>query len=221
VWNNPILFVDATGNTPKWVQDAWGATVQFGSNFWDGTKQVAAVVWDGTSNAAVFVWDNGLEDVYNFAIGDDINTLFFDPNASFGDKALVVGLTILPAGKVAGKSFKLVKSAGSNVAINAIRNVKLSSLPDNVQDMFKKYDAAGWKGSIKGQTPGTGAGARWDNDKNQLPTKTKDGSTIKYKEFDINNKIPGRDRDDKRFVWGDDGSVYYTSDHYTTFVKIR
>jgi RHS repeat-associated protein len=117
VWNNPLIFVDTTGNAPKWLQDAWQATVQFGSNVWDGTKQVA-----------VAVWDSGLVDVYNFAIGDDINTLFFDPNASFGDKALVVGLTIFPAGKVSkvvGKTYKLSKN-----------------LP--VPSKVKKFDYSSW-----------------------------------------------------------------------------
>ena len=34
------------------------------------------------------------------------------------------------------------------------------------------------------------------------------------KEFDVNNRIPGMDRDAERFVVGSDGSIYYTDSHY-------
>ena len=55
-------------------------------------------------------------------------------------------------------------------------------------------------------------------------TKTyADGVTkIQYKEFDINKADPVTNfRDDKRFVKGSDGSIYYTDDHYMTFKRIK
>jgi len=47
------------------------------------------------------------------------------------------------------------------------------------------------------------------------------GNVIKYKEFDVNNKELFEDRDNERFIHGSDGSVYYTNDHYETFIKIK
>lgn len=38
-------------------------------------------------------------------------------------------------------------------------------------------------------------------------------------EFDVNNKV-GIHRDAQRFVVGSDGKVYFSNDHYLTFVEI-
>ena len=89
----------------------------------------------------------------------------------------------------------------------------LSQLPQDVQTSFAKYDAAGWKGNVSGQTPGTRAGGAWDNGRGQLPTTDSAGKAISYKEFDVNSKT-GPSRDWQRFVCGSDGSVYYTDSHY-------
>jgi len=97
----------------------------------------------------------------------------------------------------------------------------INDLPSNVQNAYNKYDDNGWIGNVSGQTPGTGAGGVWDNDYAQLPTTDSTGSSITYKEFDVNNKISGSGRDGERFVVGSDGSIYYTSDHYETFTKIN
>jgi len=103
-------------------------------------------------------------------------------------------------------------------------------LPANVVNAYSAYEAHGWKGQVSGATPGTGAGGGWDNDKNQLSTTDSSGNTITYREFDINNKVPGVKRDGERFVVGSDGSIYYTDSHYgegdslnnlPDFVKIK
>ncbi len=44
---------------------------------------------------------------------------------------------------------------------------------------------------------------------------------INYKEYDINPYIKGQNRGTERIVIGDDGSVWYTNDHYFTFTKIE
>ena len=43
---------------------------------------------------------------------------------------------------------------------------------------------------------------------------------IIYKEYDIKPYIKGQNRGTERIVIGDDGSVWYTDDHYQTFTKI-
>lgn len=44
---------------------------------------------------------------------------------------------------------------------------------------------------------------------------------INYKEYDINPYIKGQNRGLERIVIGDDGSVWYTDNHYHTFTKIE
>lgn len=43
---------------------------------------------------------------------------------------------------------------------------------------------------------------------------------VSYKEYDLNKKIQGVGRDALRIVMGDDGTVWFTDDHYETFWKI-
>ena len=44
---------------------------------------------------------------------------------------------------------------------------------------------------------------------------------VNYKEYDINPYIKGQNRGTERIVIGDDGSVWYTNDHYYTFTQIE
>jgi ribonuclease T1 len=54
-----------------------------------------------------------------------------------------------------------------------------------------------------------------------LPRRDARGNRIRYREWDVNPKVPGKNRGAERLVTGSDGSAYYTSDHYRTFIKIR
>jgi len=117
----------------------------------------------------------------------------------------------------------------TNVARNAVNTAtgtiiipakRLSSLARNVQESFMKYRQNNWSGNVPGQTPGTRAGGIFRNADSRLPTRDFRGRTITYREFDVNNKIQGMRRDAQRFVVGSDGSVYFTADHYRTFIRI-
>ena len=88
-----------------------------------------------------------------------------------------------------------------------------TELPQNVQDSYNAYKKAGWK-NHSAQTPGTKAGKTFSNKNNMLPNVDINGNKIVYKEYDVNNYIPGSMRDSERFVVGSDGSVYYTDSHY-------
>ena len=44
---------------------------------------------------------------------------------------------------------------------------------------------------------------------------------VNYKEYDINPYVKGQNRGAERIVIGDDGSVWYTDDHYYTFEQIE
>ncbi|MCP1225877.1 hemagglutinin repeat-containing protein, partial [Sebaldella sp. S0638] len=98
---------------------------------------------------------------------------------------------------------------------------KLSNLPSNAQNAFANYENIGWQGNFSGQTNGTKARGEFQNKNALLPEYDSNNIKIEYKEFDINNKIPGQQRDKERFVIGSDGSVYFTDDHYKTFKKIK
>ena len=44
---------------------------------------------------------------------------------------------------------------------------------------------------------------------------------INYREYDVNPYVKGQNRGAERIVIGDDGSVRYTNDHYSSFTKIQ
>lgn len=108
-------------------------------------------------------------------------------------------------------------SVGQNQKIQIKRKEDFSQ---NVVDSYDKYTKHKWKGTYEGQSPGTRAGSKWNNNPPQLPQFDDAGKTITYREFDVNNKLPGKLRDAERFVRSSDGRVYYTPDHYSTFYEI-
>jgi guanyl-specific ribonuclease Sa len=55
----------------------------------------------------------------------------------------------------------------------------------------------------------------------KLPSSDAKGSSIRYREWDVNRHVPGRNRGTERLITGSDGSAFYTSDHYRTFVRVR
>jgi guanyl-specific ribonuclease Sa len=127
------------------------------------------------------------------------------------------------AGKNAGDVLQTAGDAAKEAAKNAekIKPGKIEDLLDNVKNSYNGYLNNGWQGNYKGQTPGTNAGRRFDNDLGDLPEVNSSGDAITYREFDVNNRIAGTGRDGERFVVGSDGSIYYTNDHYASFTKIR
>ncbi|MBQ3497814.1 MAG: DUF4417 domain-containing protein [Clostridia bacterium] len=101
-----------------------------------------------------------------------------------------------------------------------ITQCKISDLPQNVKNSYYEYNKRGCKGTYAGQTPGTKAGSAWNNNPPILPQTDSKGNSLSYREFDVNNKLPGQFRDNERFVQSSDGKIYYTSDHYYTFQEI-
>ena len=103
--------------------------------------------------------------------------------------------------------------------MNPIPEKDINELPENVQDSLNKYNDAGWAEPVPGQSIGTHAGGKYNNSDNQLPSSDNDGNEIQYKEWDVKNHN-GHSRDASRFITWTDGSVYYTDNHYESFVKI-
>ena len=110
----------------------------------------------------------------------------------------------------------MLKGSGKDAA-----NESYKSLPDNVKDAYVKYNKDGWNGRVPGQTEGTRAGGIYKNRDGKIPNTDQSGNPITYREYDVNNKVAGQNRDAERFVRGSDGSVYYTNDYYGTFTKVN
>jgi guanyl-specific ribonuclease Sa len=54
-----------------------------------------------------------------------------------------------------------------------------------------------------------------------LPRRDGQGKAITYHEWDVNSRVPGKNRGPERLVTGSDGSAFYTKDHYQSYIKIR
>ena len=54
-----------------------------------------------------------------------------------------------------------------------------------------------------------------------LPRSDANHRPIRYREWDVNRKVAGRNRGAERLITGSDGRVYYTNDHYATFQRIK
>ena len=89
-----------------------------------------------------------------------------------------------------------------------------SSIPLKAKNMAKKIKAnkgvplQGYRGGRVYKNIPLQAGAQ------KLP------KGVKYREYDINPYVKGKNRGAERIVIGDDGSVWYTNDHYFSFTKI-
>jgi guanyl-specific ribonuclease Sa len=94
-----------------------------------------------------------------------------------------------------------------------------SSVPQNVRQTLDHVEQTGsapegYRGGTPFENDGRAGGER-------LPTTDADGNPIAYKEYDVNAYQKGVNRGGERIVIGDDGSSYYTTDHYRTFTKIK
>jgi ribonuclease T1 len=73
--------------------------------------------------------------------------------------------------------------------------------------------------------PGYVGGAPFANDgrggTQVLPTTDANGNSVKYHEWDVNAYTPGVNRGQERIVTGNNGSAYYTNNHYVDFTEIR
>lgn len=69
--------------------------------------------------------------------------------------------------------------------------------------------------------PNYEGGRNFGNFERRLPQADRAGKRVRYREWDVNPLRPGVNRGAERLITGSDGSANYTSDHYSTFKKIR
>ncbi|TCO55807.1 polymorphic toxin-type HINT domain-containing protein [Actinocrispum wychmicini] len=93
-------------------------------------------------------------------------------------------------------------------------------VPDHVENVVRYREENG------GAPPGLGGTKPYDNDGRGgtmfLPFHDSAGNPIKYKEgFVLPRSAAANGGTAERIVWGNDGSYYYTSDHYINFMIVR
>jgi guanyl-specific ribonuclease Sa len=67
--------------------------------------------------------------------------------------------------------------------------------------------------------PGYKGGRTFLNDGSQGAARLPEGPI--YREWDLSPNVKGIPRDARRLVTGNDGSAYYTTDHYRSFIQFR
>lgn len=89
------------------------------------------------------------------------------------------------------------------------------NIPDKVKELtneIKNNNGSPLKGYKGGKT-------YENNPRVENSQKLPEG--VNYKEYDVNPYIKGQNRGAERIVIGDDGSAWYTDDHYDNFTKIE
>lgn len=145
---------------------------------------------------------------------------YYDSCSEYGQFIKTMICKIEPMRKGMGSATRGNGNSSSENSSGSILKKKIQEFSENVRNAYKKYKESGWKGNYSGQSSGTKAGKKYRNSDNQLPSVDYNGRNIEYYEFDVNDKLPNTNRDSERFVYGSDGSVFYTSDHYQTFTEV-
>ncbi|QDQ96739.1 ribonuclease domain-containing protein [Tomitella fengzijianii] len=110
-------------------------------------------------------------------------------------------------------------ATGAHAAAQAGDHPHVAGVPEAAWSTLALIDAGDWPEAA--EAPGTKGGQRFGNRENRLPQRDAGGDRIRYSEWDVNPKKPGQGRDAERIVTGDEGSAWYTGDHYSTFTRMR
>lgn len=142
----------------------------------------------------------------------------FAPAASTGIAIVGAGASVAAAG--AGISISAIESSGNNFdKINQIK-ANLNNNGGSLSGIEKAKEIAK-KIKNNNMTPPKDyrGGRTYYNNPRFGGQKLPEG--VNYREYDINPYTKGVNRGPERIVIGDDGSVWYTSDHYQTFIRIE
>lgn len=166
--------------------------------------------------------DDVVEDVSKKAdIVPDLADDFSDVTKKTADAADTVDDVSDPA-----KAVDDVTDAAKD-AEKVFQNVSLDDISKKspeVADAYHGYEENGWQETLEGYPDGAKANAVFENRDDDLPLLDKSGAPNQYKEYYIwtSNTLQesGTYWGGKRFVRDSDGIVYYSDDHYETFVRI-
>ncbi|MGW4247878.1 ribonuclease domain-containing protein [Nocardia sp. NPDC004722] len=125
---------------------------------------------------------------------------------------MAVGLALLASIGLLMGGGRLDSPVAHHTAAGIELRLLASTVPQQAWTTLGLIDKGEWPPS---DCPGTKGGTVWQNRGGQLP------AGVNYREWDVNCKVPGHSRDAQRIVTGDDGSAWYTDDHYATFTRMR
>ncbi len=128
----------------------------------------------------------------------------------------IVAAVLMAVGVLLG-GVDVAGAPGTTVAATQVR-LAACSIPENATHTLKLIDAGEWPPN---DGSGTKGGTTWTDREGSLPRTDSNGNAVHYKEWDVNEKRPGQTRDAERIVTGDDGTAWYTGDHYATFCQMR
>lgn len=220
------LIVDATkytGKVAKWVVvTTYDDAKVCMNNGWvqeclstcgvsmDATTAAAGVtvVWLPIAAGTTIVWaacdfTNGLVYLWNGnRVAAGVSALAIIP--MYGSLAKGSTKAVLKLTKEGEGAVRVVKGGWKSWKI-----ASRASLSKNTQESLLKYEKSGWKSLWDRNWWDT-----WYNKGSDLPTNTS------YKEYDVNIK-QWPTRDAERFVRWDNNAIYYTNDHYVTFIQVQ
>lgn len=145
-----------------------------------------------------------------------------DSSASSSSSSVTKSASVQPSSARAkpGATTKAAPSSSEPSSSAAKTTQQASSdAPARVLATLVEIDAGRWPDSAN--APGTKGGITFRNSEGRLPAVGAGGGRVVYQEWDVNAKKNGQGRDAERIVTGNDGSAWYTLDHYDTFVRIR
>ncbi|MFN8280952.1 MAG: ribonuclease domain-containing protein [Saprospiraceae bacterium] len=124
-----------------------------------------------------------------------------------------------------------VQNYGKDVAPSSSQRPLKSKYPSNesaehsslLKDTIPRYAEATLNYILQnGKAPEGYVGGRiFSNREKRLVNYNASGQRISYQEWDVHPKSKLVHRGAERLITGSDGSAYFTSDHYKTFIKIR
>ncbi|MBT2266729.1 ribonuclease domain-containing protein [Rhodococcus erythropolis] len=141
-----------------------------------------------------------------------------DSSASSASSSSVTKSASVQPSSAQAKPGATTKAAPSSTAAKSTQQAS-SDAPARVLATLVEIDAGRWPDSAN--APGTKGGITFRNSEGRLPAVGAGGGRVVYQEWDVNAKKNGQGRDAERIVTGNDGSAWYTLDHYDTFVRIR
>lgn len=205
----------------------WHGVGDFFSNLWDHAGELSVEAASMLGGGLLMALGGGIE-VGGVALDvTGIGAVVGVPANVLGAGVVATGATTAGLGALAMANTVGDAASESSSGGGGEPESTTPQPPRNASDTLKYIDEhngtppPGFKGgkpygndpakyAKEGETPGE-----------KLPDTTSDGKAISYKEYDVNPKVKGQDRGPERLVIGDDGSVYYTSGHYRSFIRIR
>lgn len=136
--------------------------------------------------------------------------------SSSGFKFLsIIWIVLLIACRGNVNETKSTNTDASFSAENSKRTSAKADVPENILKVLEyvEQNQRAPKGFVGGRT--------FKNRERRLPIKDSNGQNFKYREWDVNPKVPGRNRGTDRLITNNKGGAYYTLDHYNTFKQIK